>query len=110
MRTAGELHKLGILTLIDGDALAAYCDSWSQWSKARDFLKKHGFTFTIKGDDGKTKCVQQWPQVSIYNKMLAALRQYQQEFGLTPSSRSAIKVNANAGEDELESFAKQKHA
>ncbi len=81
-----------VLTTVDADALAAYCHSFSRWRDAEDFISKHGMTYPIRDDQGRIKCLQQWPQVSIARNLLFVLRAYQQEFGLTPASRSRIQV------------------
>src|SRR5690349_14347556 len=97
MRTAGELHRLGVLTMIDGDALAAYCVAWSEFCKARDFVAANGQTYYVKDKDGKPKVAMQWPQVSILRNMMVQVLRYQQEFGLTPSSRTGIRAIKSGG-------------
>jgi phage terminase small subunit len=39
--------------------------------------------------------MQQFPQVAISRNLLLVLRAYQQEFGMTPSSRSRVVVAAD---------------
>ena len=81
-----ELKPLGVMTVIDGDALAVLCVTWELWQDAVAALRKHGQTMIVKG------VVKPRPEVSIAAKLVAVLRQYQREFGLTPSSRTAIQV------------------
>jgi len=92
-RTASQLRDMGVLTIVDADALANYCDSWSRWKRAVLFLQKNGDVFTCRDEFGKLRHIQQWPQVGIAKALLAVLNQYQQEFGLTPASRSRVSVN-----------------
>jgi P27 family predicted phage terminase small subunit len=33
-RVAPMLHRLGLLTKIDGQALATYCQTWGRWREA----------------------------------------------------------------------------
>jgi P27 family predicted phage terminase small subunit len=89
-RIVPELKRMGLLTSIDGDALANYCDTWSRWKRSVLFLQKNGDFYSIKDEEGKAKYVQQWPQVAIARNLLAVLNRYQQEFGLTPASRSRL--------------------
>jgi P27 family predicted phage terminase small subunit len=98
-----ELHNLGVLGHVDGDALAAYCDTWSRWKRAVLFLQEKGDVYTIKDADGKPKYVQQWPQVAIARNLLVILNRYHQEFGLTPASRSRISTltKANPQSDDF---------
>jgi len=96
-RTVSELRGMGVLTIVDGDALAAYCDTWSRWKRAILFLQKNGDVFTTRDEFGKVKFIQSWPQVGIARTLLTALNRYQAEFGLTPASRSRVSVNVNDG-------------
>ena len=84
---------MGVVTLADTDALAAYCDSWARWKRAVLFLQKNGDVFTTRDELGKVKYIQQWPQVGIARQLLAVLNRYQAELGLTPASRSRVNVN-----------------
>jgi P27 family predicted phage terminase small subunit len=93
-----------VLTVVDADALAAYCHTYVRWRDAEDFLSKHGMVYPIRDDQGRVKCMQQWPQVSIARNLLLVLRAYQQEFGLTPAARARIVI---AGEDEPSSDARR---
>jgi len=95
-RLAPKLKNMGVLTQIDGDALANYCDAWSRWKRATEFLQKNGDVYTLKDDAGQPKCVAQWPQVAIARNMVLVLNRYQQEFGLTPASRSRISLSPEA--------------
>lgn len=106
---APQLEQMGVLTQIDGRALARYCDVWVRWYKARDFLRQHGDTYPLKDESGKVKYLQQFPQVAIANKLATQLTRLEQEFGMTPASRARIQVTPDARpmtpeEAELERF------
>ena len=88
-----ELERLGLLTKIDLAALSRYCTAWAQWREAEKFIAENGFVYTIKDDKGKAKCVVQWPQVGIANRLSAQLLRLEQEFGLTPSARTRVAAN-----------------
>lgn len=94
-RLAPQLHRLRVLTEVDGDALAAYCQTYSRWKDAEQFIAKHGAVYPLRDDSGRIKCMQQVPQVSIARTLLLVLRAYQQEFGLTPASRSRVSMVAS---------------
>lgn len=91
------LSASGLLTNLDGDALANYCRTWSRWRAAEEFITKHGEVTVVKNKDGTAKCFMQLPQVSIARNLLLILNRYQGEFGLSPSSRSRIEVTPKAG-------------
>lgn len=91
-RIVPQLRDMGVLTLIDADALTNYCDTWSRWKKAVLFIQKNGEVFVQKDDSGAVKYIQQLPQVAIARNLLAVLNRYQQEFGLTPAARSRLTI------------------
>ncbi len=91
-RLVPQLRAMRVLTLVDADALAAYCHTYVRWRDAEDFLSKHGAVYPLRDEQGRVKCMQQFPQVSIARNLLLVLRAYQQEFGLTPAARSRIAV------------------
>jgi len=92
-----QLRDMGVLTQIDGQALSNYCTAWSRWKRAELFLQKNGDVYSLKDEQGHPKCVVQWPQVAIARNLVAVLQRYQQEFGLTPSSRTSLKGSAVPG-------------
>lgn len=87
-----QLHDMQVLSLIDRQALANYCQVWSRWRKAEEFLQKHGDALPIKDESGNLKYLAQFPQVAIARNLLTILNRYQAEFGLTPSARTRISV------------------
>lgn len=67
------LQAMGVLSRIDGGALARYCVYWSRWRKAEEFIQKNGDVYPIKDDSGRIKCVMPFPQVAISHKLGALL-------------------------------------
>ena len=97
-----QLEKMGVLTIIDGQALTAYCETWGRWKRAVQFIQKHGEVIPIKDDAGRVKYLQQIPQVAIARNLLQILNRYQQEFGMTPSSRTRIVAIGQPEPDALD--------
>jgi len=93
------LEGMGILTRIDRNALTRYCQHWSRWKKAEQFIQEHGDTYPIKDDDGKIKCLQQFPQVAIAHRLSLVMTRLEQEFGMTPSARSRIQLPSEVKRD-----------
>jgi P27 family predicted phage terminase small subunit len=87
-RTAAVLHEMGLLTKADRAALAAYCTVYSRWVHAEAQVKKFGSIVKSpeKGFPMKS------PYLTIADQALEAMRKLMVEFGLTPSSRSRIRV------------------
>ncbi len=89
------LQSMNVLTRIDGNALARYCRLWSRWRKAEAFLDQHGEMYPLKHENGQVKYMQPWPQVAIASKLAQQLTRLEQEFGMTPASRTRIQTTGN---------------
>lgn len=93
-RLATPLHDMGVLTVADRAALAAYCQAWGRWVEAERKLKET--PMLLKAPSGY---VQQSPWLSIANKQLELMGRFMAELGLTPAARRRVEVPANkAGE------------
>ena len=103
-RLVPQLRAMKVLTLIDADALAGYCHTYTRWRDVEEFLTKHGLVYPIRGDNGAVKCFQQFPQVAIARHLLLAMRAFQNDFGLSPAARARILI---AGEQEPNSDARR---
>jgi P27 family predicted phage terminase small subunit len=88
------LESMGVLTRIDGNALARYCRLWSRWLKAEAFIEERGEMYPLKDESGQVKYFQQWPQVAIASKLAQQLTRLEQEFGMTPAARTRIQVSS----------------
>ncbi len=108
-RLVPQLKRMRLLTAADGDALVAYCQTWSRWKRAEEFLEKHGDVYPIRDEVGRVRCMQQFPQVAISRNLAQLLKAYQQEFGLTPSARTRIEVQ-DPEEEESESMQLRREA
>ena len=60
-----ELERLGLLTTIDGQALARYCDMHAIYVEAMIFLKDNPKVYSLRDESGKLKCLVQVPQVAM---------------------------------------------
>ena len=87
-----QLEAMGILTRVDGHALAVLCQTWARWRKAEEFIEEHGETYRVKDADGRVKYLKKFPQVSTAESCARTLNRYLAEFGLTPSARSRIVI------------------
>lgn len=92
------LRDAGLLTSIDGDALTNYCDTWSRWREAVEFIKANGSVMPVRDIHGKAKEFVAFPQVTIARSLVLILNRYQSEFGMTPSARSRLEVTPRASE------------
>lgn len=82
-----ELTRLGLLTSIDGDALAAYCQAFAEFQLATETLQTESrFFSTDKG------YLAPHPAVSQQRSAWETMKSFAAMFGLNPSSRSRLKV------------------
>ena len=86
-RISKVLYNLGLISEIDRTALAAYCQLYGRWKDAEDAINRSGMI--IKTTNGN---IIQSPMVGIANRSLELMKQYLVEFGMTPSSRTRVKV------------------
>ena len=94
-KIAKTLHKLGLLTEIDGGQLALYCQAWGRWVEAEDALKKHGAIVTVP----KTGRPRKSPYLAVANKAMEQVQRALSEFGMSPASRARVQA-AGASRDE----------
>ena len=101
-RVAKELHGLGLLTTIDRTALAAYCETFVTWCDALAKCREMGMI--VKTSNGNPI---QNPYLSVASQAEKRMRGWLAEFGMTPSSRTRISVNAQEEADPYEAFLSQ---
>lgn len=109
------LRRMRVFTEADVDAWIIYCRTWANWMRAKAKCDQYGRdNVTMERDptrtDGKMRI--KWTQPytwAVEEKGLANdLRRLQQEFGLTPSSRSQVSIHGSANEDPLAAFTKKR--
>ena len=88
------LEHMGLLTEVDMAAFAGYCQAFARWKEAEEFISKHGTI--VKAPSGYW---QQVPQVSIAQTYLKIMNRFCEQFGLTPSARSRMIVDAEQRAD-----------
>ncbi len=98
-RLAKPLHDMGVLTIADRAALAAYCQAWARWVEAEEKLAEAPLLF--KTPSGY---VQQSPWLSIANRQMELMGRYMAELGLTPASRTRISVPPGAASQSAIEF------
>jgi len=92
---APKLFDLGLLTRLDRETLAAYCESYALWVEAKEKVNTSGLVLkTMNGN------LIQNPYLSIANKARDSMVKIGAEFGLSPSSR--VGLPSKDGGDPLE--------
>ena len=98
-RLAKELAELGLLTGLDRGLLAAYCQAHALWVEAVSSIERYGTM--VKSPNGFPM---QSPYVAVVNKQVEIMVRIAAEFGMTPSSRTRIRVGETPPEDPFEQF------
>jgi len=86
-RLTKELEFTGMLTNLDKTLLELYCSSYATWVDANKKVEKQGMVKILP-----TGYSQQNINLSISNKAEERMLRYMKEMGLTPSSRTNIRV------------------
>lgn len=94
-REGRRLLQVGVFTIADAPAFAAWCQSYARWLEMVEMLNRTGPILRIDESPGFK-----------INPLVAAVRDAQAdfiragvEFGLTPSSRTRVKVATPVVED-----------
>lgn len=107
-----ELERLGLLTIVDGDTLAGYCQACAEFKFATEILKQEGRVCRVPvmgKEDGEVKVIA-WrlsshPAVHQQRSALALIRAFAALFGLDPSSRSRLSSPVSSEfDDPAEAF------
>lgn len=98
-RLIAELAEMKLLSKVDRAELALCASAWGMYVKACNKIEKEGEV--IISDKGG---MYQNPWVGIRNKSMEQVHKFYTEFGLTPSSRVRVKVDAPNEEDEMASL------
>jgi P27 family predicted phage terminase small subunit len=98
-RLARELADLGLLTGIDRGLLAAYCQAHALWVEAVSSIERYGTM--VKSPNGYPM---QSPYVAVANKQVDIMVRIAAEFGMSPSSRTRIRVGDQTPQDPFEAF------
>jgi len=86
-RLGPELELMGVLTSVDRHAFIAYVRAWARYVEADAACRRRGEV--VKNPSGR---LAQNPMRAIANTALRQCREFQIEFGMTPSSRARISA------------------
>jgi P27 family predicted phage terminase small subunit len=86
----------GVLTKDNGETLARYCHGLVRWWKLAAWLDENADTYEVTDQGGNLRHVRH-PNVITYEKLTRDLMRMEQEFGLTPASRTRIAAGVVGG-------------
>lgn len=95
-RIVDDLIVMGVVSRIDRGALAVYCQAWADWKMAREMLAKktRGAGYEDITPSGY-KQMSVWLQIA--NRAEERMRVSGALFGLNPSARSSMGIQAPQG-------------
>ena len=86
-RMSEVLHSNGLLTQLDYSQFAIYCQAWGRWVDAEKKITETSMVVkTANGNPINN------PYMNIANTAMRDCHKFLSEFGMTPSSRTKIKV------------------
>jgi P27 family predicted phage terminase small subunit len=97
-RAAPELHRLGLLTVLDVMPLAAYCTAYSRWRTAEEVLARMAdadpetHALLVKAADGNPRAN---PLVAVASRAADSMMRVAAEFGMTPVARARLAAGPN---------------
>jgi P27 family predicted phage terminase small subunit len=98
-RLVKMLSAMGVVGAIDGNALERYVRTWLQWRVALQMIERTGPVLAVKDSEGKPK-FKRSPYVEVAATLASQLDKLEQAFGLHPSARSRIEVQAPIAQSE----------
>ena len=90
-RIIPELEKVGLISLLDRAAIGAYCVAFSDYETLARYTAK-----MTPEDEGYLDYIRALRQAAVL------LKQYFQDFGMSPSSRTKVVMTRKPGESENE--------
>ncbi len=90
-RIAAELMELELLTNIDVNALAAYCDAYSDYIKCTKIIQEEGLMVEYTNKAAETNKVPH-PLMTKKRQLYDQMKSIASEFGLTPAARAKIAI------------------
>ena len=93
---APEVHRLGMLTVLDVPAFESLCDTIAQEELMRQVVRDEGYAESARDGDKRSPAAMQWSSLAHQAKTLMG------KFGMTPKDRQGME--APAREDATEEF------
>jgi P27 family predicted phage terminase small subunit len=82
-----ELARIGLLTLVDGHALAVYCEAWATYVEASAIVRSEGILIdSYRGGKAKN------PAAQIMRDSADLMMKVGGQYGLTPATRTRLQV------------------
>ncbi len=100
-RIATELEELDLITNVDVNALATYCDAYSDYIECTKIIQQEGLMIEHTNKAGETNSVPH-PLLTKKKQLHEQMKTLATEFGLTPSSRAKIAISKPEEKEKTE--------
>jgi P27 family predicted phage terminase small subunit len=77
----------GVITEWDGNALARYCQAWSDYRRYTELINERGDSYQTESGEWR-----EHPEAARRQKTIDVLLRLEQQFGFTPSARASLTV------------------
>jgi len=103
-----DLIALGVLSKVDAKALAAYCHSFARWFQAEQDVTKYGVIVEepvlLMGEPTGYMRLKKNPACTVSETAMKTMKSFLVEFGMTPASRTRIRIEKPKQEDPLDAY------
>lgn len=89
-RLVATLEEMQVVTVADWPELERYARQWCRWEDCEAVIRASGMTYEVEGRNGRQ--IKERPEVREAARLDASLRAIEQQFGLTPASRSRLSI------------------
>lgn len=105
IETVPKLEAMGVFTEADRGTWHRYCVEFALWRRNVDMVNKYGDVMRFKPKvEGEAPYMQVSPFATQMMKLAASLLRMEQQFGLTPSSRTQVQLHSKSNYDPFETF------
>lgn len=87
----------GLLSPLDGPALATYCHAWQRFFDAQKEIEANGSITCVSEKGGEYM----HPAVATQHKAIELIAKIGAKFGMTPSDRNGLKATVQNQDDEI---------
>lgn len=100
---AAELDKLGVLTVLDSNALELLIEAYAEYRNHCATLDRDGYTYKTVSGTGEI-VIKAHPAAVMKSDAWKRVRAMLTEFGMTPASRSKVSAKRGGEVDPLQEF------
>lgn len=86
------LNDAGLLTIIDGNDFAMYCELLAEWIKCSQFIQDNGIKYEVQDKLGNVSW-KRYPEMATLRELTPSIMKLSDKLGMNPSARSRIQID-----------------